>query len=284
MISAWPRLASASEAPAFVQSQIDDSGASYIKLMHELGDTLSMTNLPRPPLDIQKAVVDAAHERGIIAVGHALSHAGAMDLLAAGVDGLAHCFLDKPADNEWIKTMKEKGMHCSPTLSLCASQTGQGGPLQQRFAEDPLSRRMQFDPRPQLDVGLACNSRHNASIENVYENTRTLYQAGIPLIVGSDAAGQAVGSAFGLGVHMEIYQLVHEIGMQPEEALRSATSLTAERFGFSDRGVIEPGRLADLVLLEGDVRKTMVDENALCLPISMVWREGVLADVFKPSE
>ncbi|KAK2608024.1 hypothetical protein N8I77_006661 [Diaporthe amygdali] len=284
MISAWPMLASASDAPAFVQSQIDDSGASYIKLLHELGDTLSMTDLPRPPLDIQKAVVDAAHERGIIAVGHALSHAGAMDLLAAGVDGLAHCFLDKPADNEWIKAMKNQGMHCSPTLSLCASQTGQGAPLQQRFAEDPLSRRMQFDPRPQMDVGLACNSRHNASIENVYENTRTMYQAGIPLIVGSDAAGQAVGSAFGLGVHMEIYQLVHEIGMQPEEALRSATSLTAERFGFGDRGVIEPGRLADLVLLESDVRKTMRDENVLCLPISMVWREGVLADVFKLSE
>ncbi|KAH8744296.1 hypothetical protein F5883DRAFT_440006, partial [Diaporthe sp. PMI_573] len=48
LISAWPKLVSADEAPAFVQSQIDDSGASYIKLMHELGDTLSMPGLPCP--------------------------------------------------------------------------------------------------------------------------------------------------------------------------------------------------------------------------------------------
>lgn len=280
LISAWPRLASADEASAFVQSQIDESGASHIKLMHELGDTLSMPHLPRPPLDIQKAVVDAAHERGIIAVGHALSHAGTVDLLAAGVDGLAHCFLDKPPNDEWIKTMKEQGTHCNPTLSLCASQTGQGAELQRRFADDPLARRMLLGPPPSEDIGLACNSRHNASIENVYENTRAMYRAGVPLIVGSDAAGQAAGSAFGLGVHMEIYQMVHEIGMRPEEALRSATSLTAERFGFPDRGAIESGRLADLVLLEGDVRTTLADRDVLCLPVSMVWREGVLADVY----
>lgn len=252
--------------------------------MHELGDTLSMPELPRLSLDIQKAVVKAAHERGIIAVGHALSHAGAIELLEAGVDGLAHCFLDKAPNDEWIKTMLEKNIHCSPTLSLCASQTGQGAELQRRFAEDPFSQRMQFDPRPKEDAGLACCSRHNAGIKNVYENTRALYRAGVPLVVGSDAAGQAIGSAFGLGVHMEIYQLVHEIGMRPEEALRSATSLTAERFGFADRGVLENGRLADLVLLEGDVRVTLADENVLCLPVSMVWREGVPVETFKTSD
>lgn len=284
MISAWPRLASTDEAAAFVQSQIDESGATHIKLMHELGDTLSMPHLPRPPLDIQKAVVDAAHERGLVAVGHALSHAGTLDLLAAGVDGLAHCFLDIPPNDGWLKTMREKDIHCNPTLGLCASQTGQGAPLQRRFAEDPLARRMLFDPKPEEDIGLACNSRHVASIENVYENTRAMYRAGVPLVVGSDAAGQAAGSAFGLGVHLEIYQMVHEIGMRPEEALRSATSLTAERFGYADRGMIESGRLADLVLLEGDIRKTLLDENLLCLPVSMVWREGVLADVFKSPE
>lgn len=49
---------------------------------------------------------------------------------------------------------------------------------------------MLFDPKPDGDIGLACNSRHVASIENVYENTRAMYRAGVPLVVGSDAAGQ----------------------------------------------------------------------------------------------
>lgn len=280
MIASWPKFTSPSGAVAFVMAQIEESGASYIKLMHELGDTLSIPNLPRPPPQIQKAVVDAAHEHGLIAVGHAFSHAGASDLLAAGVDGLTHCFFDKPPNDDWLQVMKQHNVHCNPTLSLCASQVGEGGEMQRRFAECPLAQRMLFDPQPRKDIGLACGM-HNASKENAFENTRAMYRADVPLIVGSDCAGQEIGSAYGLGVHMEMYYMVHEVGMRPDEVLRSATSLTAERFGLNDRGVLEVGRLADIVLLEGDVRESMLDQSMLCLPISGVWREGILADVYR---
>ncbi len=43
-----------------------------------------------------------------------------------------------------------------------------------------------------------------------------------------------------------------EAGLSPTEALRSATSAAAEAFGLADRGVVEPGRRADLVLVGGD--------------------------------
>ncbi|KAH9884739.1 hypothetical protein F4778DRAFT_552651 [Xylariomycetidae sp. FL2044] len=278
MISEWPKLTSPGEAPAYVKAQIE-SGASYIKLMHELGDTLAL-DLPRPSLDIQKAVVAAAHEHGVLAVGHAFSHAGALDLLQAGVDGLAHMFFDKPPTDDWVRIMKEGGVHCNPTLSLCASATGAGLAMQKRFAEDPLAKRMLFDGRPRGDMNMAQHCQH-ATVGNAYENTQALYRAGVPLIVGSDAAGQEVGSAYGLGVHVEMYQMVHAIGMKPADVLKSATSLIADRFGFKDRGKVEAGALGDLVLIEGDLRTSMLDEEVLCLPVRGVWREGVLAEVYQ---
>jgi adenine deaminase len=47
------------------------------------------------------------------------------------------------------------------------------------------------------------------------------------------------------------------------DALKGARSLTADRFGFDDRGRVEVGRKADLVLVEGDVRKVL-KVNSVC--------------------
>ncbi|KAI0157516.1 hypothetical protein GGR57DRAFT_511078 [Xylariaceae sp. FL1272] len=253
----WPKLRSPSEAPAFVQTQIGESGASYIKLMHELGDTLSM-ELPRPPLEIQQS------------------------LLEAGVDGLTHIFLDGPPNSDYIQVMKDRGVHCNPTLCCCASQTGEGAELQRRFADDPLVRKMAFDNTPKINLGLASSCGH-ASVGNAYKNARKLYNAGIPLIIGSDAAGQPLGSGYGVGLHMEmyLYRMLHGIGMTVGEVLHSATGLIADRFRFNDRGRIEPGRLADLVLVEGDARELLGKEDVLCLSVRAVWREGVLASMYE---
>lgn len=43
-----------------------------------------------------------------------------------------------------------------------------------------------------------------------------------------------------------------DAGLTTTDALRAATTLNAEHFGLSDRGVIEPGKRADLVLIAGD--------------------------------
>jgi alpha-D-ribose 1-methylphosphonate 5-triphosphate diphosphatase PhnM len=51
---------------------------------------------------------------------------------------------------------------------------------------------------------------------------------------------------------------------------RSATSLTARRFGLHDRGRVEQGLRADLVLVDGDPTTTINDS----LSIRAVWRQG----------
>jgi imidazolonepropionase-like amidohydrolase len=71
--------------------------------------------------------------------------------------------------------------------------------------------------------------------------------------------------------------LVNECGFTPEEALRSATSLPAQRFNFSDRGQIKEGLVADLVLVEGNVLEN-IDHS---LDLRAVWRAGVLCSAYK---
>ena len=275
-MDSWCKLRTPEDAEAFVDQQINRSGASYIKIMHEVGNTLNM-DMPRPNVDIWKAVVAAAHTRGLVVVGHAYSHEGAVGLLTAGVDGLTHMFLDEPPSDDYIKLALKNGAHCNPTLTGNASQSKQGHQLQVEFAEDPFAQKMLFDTTPRKYLGLA-NDR--ADIEHSYNSTRTLYAAGVPLIVGSDASGQPRGQAYGLTVHMEMYQMVHKIGMSVTDVLKGATSLIADRFGFQDIGRIAVGKKADLVSVEGDIREVLTNPSIRCLPIRGVWREGISAAVY----
>jgi imidazolonepropionase-like amidohydrolase len=274
-----PKLKAPEDAEPYVETQISKFGASYIKLMHEIGDAFDM-KLPEPPRDVQKAVVDAAHKRGLIAVGHAFSHAGAMGLLSSGVDGLTHVFVDRAPSNDWIELMKRNKAHLNPTLACCASQAGEGDPIEEMFASDPFSQRMLFDKRARKNIGFAAKNK-KANFANAILNARDAHQAGIPMVIGSDCAGEEIGTSYGMAVHCEMYLLFKEVGLTHTEVLKSATSTTADRFGFHDRGRIAVGKKADMVLIEGNVREAITDPECRCLPISCVWRDGVKASVFQ---
>jgi imidazolonepropionase-like amidohydrolase len=96
---------------------------------------------------------------------------------------------------------------------------------------------------------------------------------------GSDAAGAGLGTAWGLSLHHELFLFVDKCGFTPLEALRSATSVTARRFGFDDRRRIAKGLKADLVLIEGN---PVADIDAT-LNLRGVWRDGLLAEFYEES-
>jgi hypothetical protein len=78
-----------------------------------------------------------------------------------------------------------------------------------------------------------------------------LYKAGAKYLAGSNAA--TYGIMPGSGLHVEL-TLLHRIGLSPREALAAATSNYADVYGWRDVGRIEPGRVADLLLLDADPR------------------------------
>ena len=70
---------------------------------------------------------------------------------------------------------------------------------------------------------------------------------------------------------------MNECGFMPAEALRSATSLPAKRFKFSDRGQIKEGLRADLLLVEGNPLED-IDHT---LDLRGVWAAGELCSAYK---
>ena len=70
-------------------------------------------------------------------------------------------------------------------------------------------------------------------------------------LVGSDASGQAKGTAYGLGVYMEIHALIHECGVEVIDALKGATSLIADRLVFVIVGELQLGGRRIWCLLKG---------------------------------
>lgn len=112
--------------------------------------------------------------------------------------------------------------------------------------------------------------RYDASYCQMIELVGRLYRAGVPLVAGSDWTP-------GFTLHREL-ELYVEAGLTPPEALRVATWYGAEWAGvLAERGSIVPGKLADLVLVNGD---PTADISAI-RQVSLVLKEGVAYD---PSE
>ena len=118
----------------------------------------------------------------------------------------------------------------------------------------------------------------SSGVFTLFQQSTTCHFTDVNLFYsGSDSAGAGLGTAWGLSLHHELFLFVDKCEFTPLEALRSATSVTANRFGFDDRGRIAKGLKADLVLVEGN---PVADIDAT-LNLRGVWRDGVLAEFYE---
>lgn len=275
-IAKWPKLTDRASVVDYLDWTSREMAPDYIKLMHESG-TIMGFKLDQPTADLQRTIIEESRKRGYLTVAHAMCLQDTLDVLHAGVNGLTHTFCDQPPTQELIEAYKKNNAWCNPTLAAIGSLTTEGAALQHKFAHDPrVQHLISEDKRGNMCACMSFAARHGKA-EHAYASVKALRKAGIDILCGSDAAGPAKGTAFGLSMHHELSLFVDEIGMSPEEALRSATSLTAQRFGFDDRGRLEEGRNADLLLVEGNPLETIDDT----LNIRGVWREGRLCSVYE---
>jgi len=86
--------------------------------------------------------------------------------------------------------------------------------------------------------------------ESQVDIARRMHKAGVKFLAGTDAA-QWNFMVPGLSLHDELVRFV-EVGLTPLEALQAATMHPAEYLGLADAGVVEPGRRADLLILDAD--------------------------------
>jgi imidazolonepropionase-like amidohydrolase len=256
-------------AVKFVQAQIDN-GADYFKVMIEEGTVLNAPGLPMLGQEVVKAAVDEAHRLNKIAIAHVLTAETSKAAIEAGIDGLAHLFIDRPEwTGELVDMISKSGAFVTPCLVLNSSILGRTAC---HVANDErVNYKLSADWKKTM---CSCfNTFPTGKIEDSFKSLLDLHNAGVDILVGTDVSypiPHLGGLAHGVSVHHEM-QLFVQAGLTPIDALRAATSVPAKRFGLYDRGYIKEGNRADLVLMKGDPTKNISDT----LSIIGVWKEGV---------
>ncbi|SNT19612.1 Imidazolonepropionase [Granulicella rosea] len=214
----------------------------------------------RLPEDLLRIVTAEAHRRGLIVTGHVPSAIDAYKGVEDGMDQINHLefvvhamSLDgRPLDlnsalsKGLIAEFREHGTVVDPTESWTELSERPKGMDAAAFepgllsAPYPLARRYG-------GMGEAVDeAAYRRSLEVDRGVIHALYEAGIPIIAGSDTGLPG----YGLDRELELYV---QAGMAPMAAIQTAT-LTAARAARRevDSGSIEAGKRADLVLIDGD--------------------------------
>ncbi|MFA3792687.1 amidohydrolase family protein [Aliiglaciecola sp. SL4] len=219
------------------------AGADYIKLVY-------MPNQQEvPSLDKQtaKEVIKQGHLLGLKVLAHISTYQAAKDLIEADIDGLVHIFADQVVSEEVLNLAAEKDIFIIPTLGVIASAD------QQNFNSQLITdERISGVLSAQQKQSLGASFEHSASgfdFAIAKQNVELFKQAGVTILSGSDSPNP--GTAYGVSAYHEII-LLSESGLSNSEALAAATQDTATQFGLEDRGTIEVGKRADLVVIEGD--------------------------------
>ncbi len=265
-----PSASTPQEAVAFVE-QLVAGGSDYIKVMIEEGSVLASPGLPMMTNQTLLAAVGAAHDHGMTVIAHALTLQATEQALAAGIDGLAHLFIDRPHTREIIDAIAAAGVFVTPCLTLNSSILGNTG---EQLADDPRVAG-KLSPQWLTTLRSSFNTYPQGNFDDILATVAALYAAGVDVLAGTDVSMPVPslgGLAHGASVHHEL-QLLVAAGLTPTQALRAATAVPARRFNLTDRGRIQPGARADLLLVDGDP----TTDITTTLSIRDIWRRGVRA-------
>jgi imidazolonepropionase-like amidohydrolase len=263
-----PTISDPSEAQAFVDARIAE-GSDYIKLVDD--DAREYGLPPRPTLSVptMKAVIEAAHKRGKLAVVHIGSEAQARDAIDAGADGLVHLFVGASAGSDFGALAAQHHAFVIPTFSVLHAICGD--PSGAALAKDP-----HIEPMLTPAAAVSLESKFPMSIpiscDGAAQAVKQLKAAHVPILAGTDAGNP--GTTYGASEHGEMANLVRA-GLSPIEALQAATSVPARAFHLDDRGAIAQGKRADLLLVNGDPTKNIEATR----DIVAVWKQGARLDL-----
>ncbi len=263
-----PTITAPGEAQAFVDARIDE-GSDYIKIVYDDGKSYGV-NIPTVSKETMAAVIAAAHKRGKLAVVHISTLEGARDAIEAGADGLAHIFRDRAPDPGFARMVAEHRAFVIPTLTVTESLTGFAGGAT-LATDSALASALSSTDATDLKKTFPVRPGAQLSYSAAEEAVRQLKAARVPILAGTDASNP--GTLHGASVHRELELLV-KAGLTPVEALAAATSTPAAQFRLSDRGRIEPGKRADLLLVKGDPTTNIIATRN----IARIWKGGVGVD------
>jgi imidazolonepropionase-like amidohydrolase len=230
--------------------------------------------MPKLKPEVYSAVIDEAHKNGLRVAAHIYDLEDAKAVVQAGVDVIAHGVRDKPVDPEFIDMMKARSVWYISTIVL--DYTNFVFAEQQPWMREPFFQRALHPAvRAQLDdadyhertLGMPATAKNRAAVMTNQQNLKVVHDAGVRVGFGSDSG---VGLRIpGVAEHLELALMV-EAGLTPTQAITNATSNAAALLKLDDRGVLAPGKLADLVVLVGDPTADISNSRK----IHAVWHRG----------
>jgi cytosine/adenosine deaminase-related metal-dependent hydrolase len=172
--------------------------------------------------------------------------------------------LASPEVARFIELLAERQIEVDPTLAvfeaMFTARPGEVSPGYRAVADRfPAQVRRGF-----LGGGLTppagLDPTYRASFRRLLEMVSRLYRAGVPLLAGTDGLA-------GFTLHREL-ELYAEAGIPPPQVLRIATLAAAETTGRATRlGTVEPGKLADLIVVAGNPAADIADIRKVELTI-----------------
>ena len=282
-------LGTVAEARRFVDFWADQGATSFKAYMQISREVLS-------------AAIDQVHKRGLKVTGH-LCSVTYREAAALGIDNLEHGFLaatdfvaDKkpdecPGQGGGQQTLAALDLTGAPFKALVADLVKRNVALTSTLTVFETFTPGRPKP-PGTDVLLpelkAAFDRQYARVsaqpQSIYP---TLFpkamamelafaRAGGLLIVGTDPTGG--GGVIPGYSNQRAVELLVEAGFSPVEAIQIATQNGAKYLGLSDRlGTIEPGKQADLVVINGNPAQSIADIRH----VELVFKQGVGYDPAK---
>jgi imidazolonepropionase-like amidohydrolase len=170
-------------------------------------------------------MVAEARAAGKTCMAHAQGRDGILNAVLAGVESIEHGIY---IDDEIIGEMKKRGTFLVPTLAAPVWVL--------RHAERTPGSMLPQAVRKTKDV----LEHHKANIKHAFES-------GVRIAMGTDSGVGHHGS------NAEELQFMAEFGMTPMQAIVASTKTAAECAHLqADVGTLEPGKLADLLVVDGD--------------------------------
>jgi imidazolonepropionase-like amidohydrolase len=202
-----------------------DLGTDLVKLYLDAPDRSHESPFT---VDDVRAAVRAIHDRGARVAAHSGYLDGARVAAEAGVDSIEHGF---EIDDAVARTMATNGVTLVSTLSVF--------PSWEAFARTTTIERFTSEE------GRARTAKRK---ETAYASIATARRSGVKIATGTDFGGGSVRAGLLAG---EVELLV-DAGLEPYEALASATWRAGDLLGIDHAGRVEEGMPADLVLVAGD--------------------------------
>jgi imidazolonepropionase-like amidohydrolase len=204
--------------------------------------------------DELKLVVDTAHDLGVPVVGHCRGASSIKHTADAGFDMILHAtYMDEAA----LDAVVQAGVPIVPTFTFQANLADHGAAI---------------DASPELQ------KIFKKEIEDSAVMLKRAYEAGVPLLCGTESGFSL--TPYGEWHYRELEVFVRDLGFTPLQAIRAATSEAARGLKLhGETGAIQSGRLADVIVVDGDVsndvtrlanpaniRHVVLDGRALTLP------------------